>query len=131
MRGHHKNRHVIWPGRLNILTAIDGHQLLGPALWSVTDGPNLTFSPSGEGCRARGLKTSSRSDGCFSVDGDTEDMACQSRTLSDESERASSGMPDMSPMRQANLAGQAEPAGRRWSLERGYVYKVVEEMCFY
>ncbi|XP_053269047.1 phospholipid scramblase 1 [Pleuronectes platessa] len=55
-------------------------------------------------------------------------MACQSRTLSDESERASSGMPDMSPMRQANLAGQAEPAGRQWSLERGYVYKVVEEV---
>lgn len=28
---------------LNVLTAVDGHQLLGPALWSVTDGLNLTF----------------------------------------------------------------------------------------
>lgn len=28
------------------------------------------------------------------------------------SKRASSGMPDMSPMRQADFAGQAEPAGR-------------------
>lgn len=34
---------MIGLGLLNILTAVDGHQLLGPALWSVTDGPNLTF----------------------------------------------------------------------------------------
>lgn len=34
---------------LNVLTAVDGHQLLGPALWSVTDGLNLTFPQSSGG----------------------------------------------------------------------------------
>lgn len=39
-----------------------------------------------------------------------------SHTLSVVSKRASSGMPDMSPMRQEDFAGQAEPAGHHWSL---------------
>lgn len=43
----------------------DGHQLLGPTLWSVTDGLNLNLSPSSKGYGAGGLKTSSWSDGCF------------------------------------------------------------------
>lgn len=49
-----------------------------------------------------------------------------SHTLSAVSKGVSSGMPDMSPMRQADFAGQAETAGHRRSLtspERGYVYK--------
>lgn len=49
-------RHVIGLGLLNILTAVDGHQLLGPALWSVTDGTNLTFSQSSEGVRGWGIE---------------------------------------------------------------------------
>lgn len=47
-------RHAIGLRLLNILTAVDGHQLLGSALWSVTDGPNLTFSQSSNGGRGWG-----------------------------------------------------------------------------
>lgn len=57
-----------------------------------------------------------------------------SHTLAVISKRASSGMPDMSPMRQADFAGQAEPAGCQWSLtlpdrERLCLQRVT--MCFY
>lgn len=44
--------------------------------------------------------------------GDARNAACHSHGLG----RASSGMPDMSPVCQADFAGQVDPAGHRWSL---------------
>lgn len=72
--------HTIGLRLLNFLTAVDGRQLLGPALWSVTDGPNLTFSRSGMGHRAGDWKHPL---GVMAVSwaGDTRNTACQSQTL--------------------------------------------------
>lgn len=42
---------------------------------------------------------------------ETRETRPASHTLSVVSKRGGSGMPDMSPMRQADFAGQAEPAG--------------------
>lgn len=61
------------------------------------------------------LKTSSQNDGCFRACRHGKHVLPVTHTLWCK-KRAKSGMPDMSPMRQTDFAGQAEPAGCQWSL---------------